>query len=94
VPFDVLAADAHQVGRGRRVRLVDLALVAALDDRLLGHGGAGAGGHDQHRVGVGGVQLQACGVTLVSVRAKRSAATIFMPFFSASAVAAFSHSSP
>jgi hypothetical protein len=38
--------------------------------------------------------FRACGVTLVSVRAKRSTAMTFMPFFSASGVRALSHSSP
>ena len=44
--------------------------------------------------GLAELSLSACGVTLVSVRAKRSVATTFMPAFSASGVSALSHSSP
>ena len=42
--------------------LVDLALEAALDNRLVRHGGTRARGHHQHRIGVGADQLQGlCG---------------------------------
>ena len=44
--------------------------------------------------GLAAVSLSAWAVTLVSLRAKRSAATTLMPFFSPSAVMAFSHNSP
>jgi hypothetical protein len=40
------------------------------------------------------VILSACGVTLVSVRAKRSVATTLMPAFSSSGALSLSHCSP
>ena len=44
--------------------------------------------------GLAAVSFSAWAVTLVSARAKRSVAITLMPFFSASAVMALSHSSP
>ncbi|MCY1367001.1 hypothetical protein D9M69_539150 [compost metagenome] len=44
--------------------------------------------------GLAALILSACGVTLVSVRAKRSVATILMPAFASSGPISFSHCSP
>jgi hypothetical protein len=54
----VLAADAQEVVVGHAVGLVDLALVAALLERLLRQRRRRAGAGDQHRVGLGGHDLQ------------------------------------
>ena len=56
--LDGLAADLQELFIGRRVGLVDLALVAALGERGVGQRGRGAGAGDHHRVGPGCHQLE------------------------------------
>ena len=89
--FDVLAADAHQVTRRGGVRLVDLALVAALDQALLRHGRAAAGRDDQDGVGIGRHELQRLAASRWC-RCARSArsSTSLMPAFSACGVMSLS----
>jgi hypothetical protein len=67
------------------VRLVDLALVAAAPEPEATTSIAS---------GLADTSFSACGVTLVSLRAKRSAATTLMPAASPCLVNSFSHSSP
>lgn len=57
-PVDVLAAELDEFRRRDPVRLVDRALVAALDQRALRQDGRRAGARDQDRVGFRRDQLQ------------------------------------